>query len=243
VGYGGGPDHTKLLNSLVGPVIAEVARTETNFRLHVVGPKPDFLGKLPVRTEYTGYIPNYYDYLTFASKLEWDIGLAPQWDSEFTTYKFYNKLLEYTHIGCAAIYTRIEPYVGVIEDGVTGLLVPNEVEAWRDAIIRLLRDARLRFKIASNAYEFVKSHHNKAVVTERYAAALTPFLSYRAPQLSNTYLLWSDQVGRFSRVYKAATEHVRAYGTRRFLRRALQYALSSLHRRMTAPKSKDSVRT
>lgn len=219
---------------MVGPVIAEVAATEANFKVHIVGPKPDFIGKLPVRTEYTGHIANYYDYLTFASKLKWDIGLAPQMDSEFTTYKFYNKLLEYTNIGCAGIYTKIEPYVGVIEDGVTGLLVPNEVEAWRDAILRLLKDPELRFKITSNAYEFVQSHHNKDVVAEQYAAALAPFLSYRAPQVSKTYLLWSNPVHMFNGVYKVGTEYIRIHGIRRFLRRATGYAISLLRQRLRA---------
>jgi glycosyltransferase involved in cell wall biosynthesis len=231
VGYSGGLDHIRILNSLVGPVIAEVVGTGANFKVHIVGPKPDFVGKLPVETRYTP--PKaYYDYLSFASKLEWDIGLAPQWDSEFTTYKFYNKLLEYTHIGCAGIYTKIEPYVGVIEDGITGLLVPNEVEAWKDAILRLLKDPDLRFKIASNAHEFVQSHHNRKVVAEQYTAALAPFLSYRAPQVSKAYLLWSTQVNRFSGMYKVATEYIRIHGIRRFLRRAPGYVFSLLRQRL-----------
>jgi glycosyltransferase involved in cell wall biosynthesis len=232
VGYSGGQDHIRILNSFVGPVISEVAGTGANFRVHIVGPKPDFIGKLPVETEYTAPIRDHYDYLSFASRLEWDIGLAPQWESEFTTYKFYNKFLEYTHIGCAGIYTRIEPYLGVIEDGVTGLLVPNEVAAWRDAILRLLKDPDLRFKIASNAYEFVQAHHSRKVVAERYAEALAPFLSYRAPQLGKAYLFWSNRVYSFRGLYNVAREYIRMHGIRRFLRRAPPYAFSLLRRRL-----------
>jgi hypothetical protein len=209
--------------------MAEIA---ANFKVHVVGPKPGFIGKLPVETKYTPFIRDYYDYLAFASKLEWDIGLAPQWDNEFTTYKFYNKLLEYTHIGCAGIYTKIEPYVGVIEDGLTGLLVPNEVAAWRDAILRLLKDPELRFKIASNAYEFVQSHHNRRVVAEQYAAALAPFLSYQAPNVSRAYLLWSGPIYRFSYVHTAGREYIKMHGIRRFLRRAPGYAFFSLRQKL-----------
>ena len=231
VGYSGGPDHTRILNSFVGPVIAEVAQTGANFKLHIVGPKPDFAGKLPVRTEYTGYIPNYYDYLAFASKLQWDIGLAPQWESDFTTYKFYNKLLEYTHIGCAGIYSKLEPYSLVIQDGVTGLLVPNEVEAWRDAILRLLKEPELRSKIASNAYEFAQSHHNRKVVAVQYKEALAPFLGYRAPAVSKAYAISRDLAGRPGRMCRTGIEYMKAYGFWYALRYAPRYLLRLLGHR------------
>lgn len=233
VGYSAGPDHVKILNSLVGPFLAEVARTGADLRVHLMGPKPDFIGKLPVETVHTPYIQNYRDYLAIASTLDWDIGLAPQQESEFTTYKFYNKLLEYTYIGCAGIYTRIEPYLGVVEDGVTGLLVPNEVEAWKDAILRLLREPELRFRIASNAYEFVQNHHSMKVVAEQYAAAFAPFLTYRAPRIGKSYLIWQSQVGKLGATYKLATEYISMNGTRRFLLRAPRYAFSQLRRKLT----------
>ena len=238
VGYGGGQDHIKILNSLVGPVIAEVARTGADFRVHVVGPKPDFIGKLPVETKYTPSIPDYYSYLAFASKLEWDIGLAPQWDSEFTTYKFYNKLLEYAHIGCAGIYSKLEPYSLVIQDGVTGLLVPNEVAAWRDAILRLLKDPELRFKIASNAYEFVRKHHNRKTVAEQYKETLAPFLAYRAPALGDAYVFSRDLAGGPGCLWRIAVEYVRVYGFWYVLRRSPGYLFRLLGRRAADVRSR-----
>jgi glycosyltransferase involved in cell wall biosynthesis len=183
VGYAGGPDHIRLLNSFLGPVLKSAADNDINFNIHIVGTKPNFVDKLKDRVKYTSYIANYYDYLDLASRLNWDIGLAPQAASEFTTYKFYNKLLEYTSIGCAGIYSKLEPYTNVIQDGITGLLADNEVEAWRDAIVRLLKDSELRYKILSNAYELVQTSHNREVVAEKYATALKTFLSYRAPEI------------------------------------------------------------
>lgn len=183
VGYAGGPEHIQLVNSFLGPVLEAVVKSDINCNIHIMGPRPDFIDKLKDRTTYTSFIENYYGYLEFATRLNWDIGLAPQVDSKFTTYKFYNKLLEYTAIGCAGIYSKLELYTGVIEDGITGLLVENEIEAWRDAVLRLLKDSKLRFKIVSNAYELVRNSHNRQVVAEKYATALEPFLSYRAPEI------------------------------------------------------------
>jgi hypothetical protein len=47
----------------------------------------------------------------------------------------------------------------------------------------LLKDSELRFRIASNAYEFVQNFHNRQIVAEKYATALGPFLNYRAPEI------------------------------------------------------------
>lgn len=233
VGYSGGPDHMRILNSFVGPAIGEVAQTGASFKLHIVGPKPDFLAGLPVETKYTPSIPDYYDYLAFSSELEWDIGMAPQWESEFTTCKFYNKLLEYAHIGCAGIYTKIEPYVGVIEDGITGLLVPNEVAAWRDAILRLLKDPDLRFKIASNAYEFAQSHHNRKVVVEKYKETLAPFLGHRAPTVGRLSIVASDLAGGPGRLWRIGMEYIQVHGLRYVLRRGPPYLFRLLRQRIS----------
>ncbi len=238
VGYSGGPDHIRILNSFVGPAVGEVAQTGANFKVHIVGPKPDFLARLPVETRYTPSIPDYHDYLAFASKLEWDIGLAPQRETEFTTYKFYNKLLEYAHIGCAGIYTKIEPYVGVIEDGATGLLVPNDVAAWRDAILRLLKDPELRFKIASNAYEFAQTHHNRKVMAEQYKETLAPFLGYRAPAVGKLYLITNDLAGGPGRLWRIGMEYLKVYGFRYVLRRGPRYLFRLFSRKAAHFKSK-----
>ena len=228
VGYSGSVDHLNQVDSLLGPAIAAAAATSNDFKVHIIGPKPNFIGRLPVETVYTPYIQNYYDYLDFASQLNWDIGLSPQIDCEFTNYKYHTKLLEYTHIGCAGIYSKLEIYTRVIVDGITGLLVDNQVEAWRDAILRLLKDPELRFKIVSNAYEFVQSHHSRTVVAEQYAAALEPFLNHRAPKIRKTYLVKATVTSRFEPLYTVGVEYMRTYGMKRFLWAALRYLFSTV---------------
>ena len=222
VGFSGSLDHRKQLDSLLGPALAAAA-TSTNFKVHIIGPKPNFIDKLPVKTIHTQYMQNYYDYLTFASKLNWDIGLAPQVDDEFTNCKYHVKLLEYTHIGCAGIYSKVDLYSGVIVDGITGLLVDNEVTAWEDAIVRLLKDPELRFKIASNAYEFVQSHHNREIVSEKYAAVLGPFLRHRAPTIRKTYTSRSILPNKFKQLYTRSAENIKIHGMKHYLWVAPRY--------------------
>jgi len=121
----------------------------------------------------------------------------------------------------------------VVEDGVNGLLAENEVPAWKDALLRLLKDPDLRFKIASNAYEFVRRNHSRQVVAEQYAAALAPFLGHRAPEIATTHLLPSYSLDRIKQVHRLGIEFIRGYGVRRFFRRAPAYVLSLLRQKAT----------
>ena len=231
-GFGGSIVHTAIINSLLGPALCAVASSGFNFRLHVIGPKPDFLDRLQIDTVYTPAIANYYEYLAFAANLHWDIGLAPQIDCEFTSYKYHNKMLEYAHIGCAGIYSKLEPYTSVIEDGVTGLLVENEVDAWKEAILSLLTNPELRMRIARNAREYVQSHHNKKVVTEQYAAALGPFLAYRAPRIGKTHIIKQKPSWVLKQPYNRLVAYRQAHGMRGFILHAPKYLLSRIYRKI-----------
>lgn len=234
VGFAGSLDHIKILNSFIDPVIHSVIGKTIDFELQIMGPKPDFLGKLSVENIHIPYISNYYDYIFFSARLGWNIGLAPQVDSEFTPYKYHTKLLEYTHIGCAGIYSKLEPYTNVIQNNITGLLVDNEVEAWKEAILKLLKDKELTYKIACNAYEYVNSHNNRKVVAEQYADALKSFLDYKAPKISKLYIIPAKITGRFTFVYRGvfirlfrdSMKYIKTYGLARFIIRAVKYIAS-----------------
>jgi len=232
VGYAGGIDHAKLVDSFLVPVLIATAAAGLDFKLHFFGAKPNYLGEIrSVETKYTPHTLDYRRYLATAAHLRWDIGLAPQWQHEFTTYKFYNKLLEYTQIGCAGIYTRIEPYTLVIQDGITGLLVPNEINAWTDAIIRLIKDPELRHKIATNAYEFVMANHNRRLVAEKYAEALAPYLSYKAPKISKSYPVSAELFSKARSLWQLALQYIGAYGFWYVLRRGPAYLVRTLTKR------------
>jgi hypothetical protein len=153
-------------------------------------------------------------------------------DSEFTTFKFYNKLLECSYIGCAGIYSKLEPYTSVIEDGITGLLVENEVAAWKEAMLRLLSDSKLRFALAANAREYVQNHHNKKLIAEQYAATLEPFLTYRAPEIGNRSLPIQNVLYQANKVYEFGREHVAIYGVRHLIIAAPRYSFSLLRRKV-----------
>src|SRR5208337_3555521 len=69
VGYAGSTDHSKLLNTFLGPVLNKVNDNDVNFDIHIFGPRPKFAKKIAERTRYSAPIRNYYEYIAFASRL------------------------------------------------------------------------------------------------------------------------------------------------------------------------------
>jgi glycosyltransferase involved in cell wall biosynthesis len=225
VGFAGSLDNIAIWDLFLNPVINEVASKNVDFKLQIMGPRPYCMGKLPVENTYIPYIYNYYDYLAFSSHLHWDIALAPQIKNEFNTYKYHNRFLESTQIGAAGIYSKTEPYTLVIQDGITGLLVEDDTEAWTESILRLLKDSDLRHKIAGNAFEYVNSSYNLTIVAQQYAASLEPFLKYKAPKVNKyyytTYNIINNKFLNKSSYYVRLINHIKLYGIRHLIKALL----------------------
>ena len=83
-------------------------------------------------------------------------------------------LVEAMAAGCACIASDVIGVRGVIEEGVTGLLVPEgDVRALAEAIARLLRDTELAARLGAAARERALAEHGLALMRERYEALIT----------------------------------------------------------------------
>ena len=106
-------------------------------------------------------------YLEYCSRLDYDIGLAPLYGGgEFNKARSINKLFDISRCGAAGIYSNIDPYRGVIENGKTGFLCHNDPEVWIDTISMLIENERLRKSIYNNCYEYCIDHNIRAVTPE-----------------------------------------------------------------------------
>ncbi len=87
-------------------------------------------------------------------------------------------LVEGMAAGCACIASDVIGVRGVIEDGVTGLLVPeDDAPALAEAIARLLRDPALAARLGAAARERAFAEHGQALMRERYDALLAAALT------------------------------------------------------------------
>jgi len=83
-------------------------------------------------------------------------------------------LVEAMAAGCACVASDVIGVRGVIEDGVTGLLVPEgDAQALADAIARLLRDPALVARLGAAARERALAEHGLALMRQRYEALIT----------------------------------------------------------------------
>ena len=106
-------------------------------------------------------------YLDFLKSL--DVGLAPLLPTDYNRGRSDVKFLEYSSQGVPGIYQNLNPYQGIVRDGVHGMLF-HSTKDLATKLDLLYADANLRNRIREQAYEFV--HGNRILannIQERLA--------------------------------------------------------------------------
>ena len=82
-------------------------------------------------------------------------------------------LMEGMAAGCACVASRVPGVQGLLDEGVTGLLVPEaDAPKLADALERLLRDPALAARLGASARVQAIAEHGVALMTQRYEALL-----------------------------------------------------------------------
>ncbi len=178
IGYMGTWTHERDLALLVQPLRHILRSYRDRVSLEVVGgASPGFL------TVFEGCAvrelrvpPPQVEYPAFVAWLRrharWDVAVAPLEDTAFTRCKSDIKFLDYSALGIAGVYSHVPAYAGTVRDGETGLLVANDPQAWTDALVELLDNARLRTTLAGNAEAYVRAERILARRAPAWADAL-----------------------------------------------------------------------
>lgn len=102
----------------------------------------------------------------------YDIGLAPLIDEPFFRSKTNVKYRDFGGCGVAGIYSDMPPYSDCVVNGRSGILTPNTVEAWEEAIDRLVQNEPLRGSIVKEARQDVTENYSFASTVESYRHAI-----------------------------------------------------------------------
>jgi processive 1,2-diacylglycerol beta-glucosyltransferase len=187
VGYMGTRTHDRDLRMILRPVRAFLSSAGGNARLEVVGVADGasldaYFEGLPVSRLDPGVDEAYPSFPGWMRRtLRWDLALAPLDEDAFTRCKSDLKYLDYGALGIPAIFSDARPYRGTVRHGETGLLVPDEPDAWGAALAEMASDVALRGRIARAARDEVHATRMLRTNAVRWVEALDALLGPTAP--------------------------------------------------------------
>ncbi|MFG0331892.1 MAG: glycosyltransferase family 4 protein [Maioricimonas sp. JB049] len=103
---------------------------------------------------------------------EFDIGVMPLPDVDWTRYKCGFKLLQYMASGIPAVGSRVGVNPFILGDGEYGLLAASTSE-WRDALLRLLTDVPFAYELREKARRRVEETFSVAACIPTLVDALS----------------------------------------------------------------------
>ncbi len=177
VGYMGTLTHDRDLMLVVEP-LRRALRRNRNLRLELVGLLADprlaqlFAG-LPVAFRDPRNDHTYPRFVTWMrNNLAWDLAIAPLEDTPFTSAKSDLKFLDYSALSFPSLLSDVRPYQDApLSDGLARL-VPNEPDAWADALDELVGNDEARLRLAERAYEHVSRERMLKTRSRDFLAAV-----------------------------------------------------------------------
>ena len=113
------------------------------------------LGREPFDLSGTRFEVKGWSYETEVQEMgDFDIGVMPLPDTEWSKGKCSLKLLQYMALGLPSVSSRVGMNCEVVEEGVDGFLA-NDPEEWVQKLARLIEDPSLREKMGQKAREKV----------------------------------------------------------------------------------------
>ena len=100
---------------------------------------------------------SYTDFAEFFQKQTADIVIAPLCDNLFNSCKSSIKFLEYGAVGVPGVYSRLAPYLQIVEDGKDGLLA-GTVDEWVATLSRLIESPGLGNELIVNAQKKINDN-------------------------------------------------------------------------------------
>lgn len=149
LGYAGTPTHTEDL-MLIRDVVQELEQ-DHGIEFEVIGAFQRTEAPFGRRIE----LPNNSVYPVFTEWLttivDWDIAVIPLADNPFNRAKSNLKFLDYAALNTAIVCSDNVEYRKVARDGENCLMVANDANSWKEALLRLIEDPQLRHRLAAAA--------------------------------------------------------------------------------------------
>lgn len=185
--YAGSVDHQNIVREILAPAVEMVTDAcGSDVEFTFIGPNPNLPSNRQVK--YVRFFEDYDQYRKYVLSGGFDIGLATVKLAHFFQCKYYNKFVEYTSIGAVGVYTDCPLYRQIVVEGKNGLLCENTPQAWAEAIIRLVRDVRLRHDCYENAALLIARQFTPKQVARELLNQMPEIVDFRAPSVECTQI-------------------------------------------------------
>ena len=123
------------------------ARPDARLTTFLNGHAPKPLRNLPNAI----HLPNmnWNRYRAFVAQNRFHAAIAPALDTDFNRARSLSKLHDHAAFGAAGVYSQQPPFSNYVNDGVSGLLLPNDPTHWRSALGRLAEDRGITEQLAA----------------------------------------------------------------------------------------------
>jgi len=158
VGYMGTNSHRPDLEYITPVLLNLIQRYPRNVSFHFWGTQPSAELSLLPQVRWTPcYFRSYEEFAAFFQTQSADIFIAPLADNLFNRCKSPLKFFEYSALGTPGVFSRLEPYEGVVKHEQNGLLASSLAE-WENCLIQLIENDELRFQLAINAQTTIREN-------------------------------------------------------------------------------------
>ncbi|MDI6787537.1 MAG: glycosyltransferase [Planctomycetota bacterium] len=173
IGWAGGGQHKpdlQLVCGIIGDIIGKYPNVNFHWGRCREPRLMDLAKKYPRQVRYFSGVP-FQKYHTQYARWNFDIGIAPVWDTPFNRCKSNIKYLENAARKIPTVASAIITYTD-IKHGETGFLCGNDPKEWYDNLVTLIEKPELRKKMGQAAYDHVKAEYNARDNAPRYVKAL-----------------------------------------------------------------------
>lgn len=173
--YAAGPTHNKDFNKNILDALKCLNKMYPNsFDFSFVGVHPELneAVQFPVYYHPVMSMTKYREHMIFQN---YDIGIAPLTECEFSKSKYYNKYIDYTLSNVVGLYSNCLPYTLVINNGYNGFLVDDNMDSWFEVFETVLLNRALRKSCLNNSKNEIRSRFSFKNISNSFSNFLDSF--------------------------------------------------------------------
>lgn len=180
--YAANAGHACWFEKYIAPALEKLDEHNKKIKFSFIGVRPVIANVdrfKNIEVEFVEGMP-FSEYRKYMDAHDYDIGLAPLENNEFTKCKYINKFIEYAIFQIPGVFSRTEPYTDVIIDGENGFLSDNDPKEWKKTLTRIIEDEAGYKAAGYRAIEMIREKFSFDGITEKLFRDIPELKSYKS---------------------------------------------------------------